>query len=349
MFASIKKSLLLVCALALFATACGGSSEPSEVSSAAQGSDSADQSASSSPSASTESPLGDLLGIPIGNDDEADEYFSELSRQAEVSIAECMLAQGFEYEVVDYSGIEALGTSVDFDSREFAEEYGFGISSNPFEESFEAFESFEDPNQKYIESLSEGERDAYEQALYGELPDFDSDDFEGFEPAGCQGEAFESVFAFGEVFDTFGDAFEELEEEYDADPRIVQASAGWSDCMNEAGYRYTDFDSAEADFDQRYNTIVRAPDAFADVEALPPEEVTEDVGVTEDVFVFGPQSLNPEAQAKVDELAVEERAVAVAAWDCNAPVREIEDEVRLEMEQRFVDENGAAIREMLDG
>lgn len=352
MFAKTRFYLIaLVCALALFATACGGSdtSVSTDAGTADEGAaDEGDAAApttapSSDSSNATESPLGDLLGIPFGDDEAANQYFDDLSRQAEIKIAECMIGQGFEYQVVDYSQLDGATNVVDFETREFAEEYGFGIASNPFEESFEAFESFEDPNQVFIESLGEGEREAYQLALSGEIPDFDSVDFQTFEPGGCQGEAYSDLFAFGQVFDEFGDEFEEIEQAYEADPRIVEATSGWSSCMNEAGYQFADLASAEDDVERRYSAITQDPDAFVSI-----EDQMADLEEGDDTdFIFGPQTLNPAFQAQVDELAVDERAIALASWDCNGPLREIEDDVRVEYEQRFVDENGAAISEAL--
>lgn len=332
----------MLCALALLASACGGgSTDSTDVvagDDASESSDAGTTSTSSEPAEVVESPIADLLGIPLGDDGAAQDYFNDLGRQAEILVAECMLAQGFEYQVVDYSQFDSFDANIDFESREFAEEYGFGIASDPFGESFEAFEAFEDPNQAFVETLTEGEREAYEMALIGELPESE-EDFQSFEPGGCQGEAFEQVFAFGRVFEEFGDAFEEIEAAFEADPRIVGASTGWAGCMSEAGHSYSDPDSAEFDIRQRHSAIVQ--DSFAVPIPLDAEE-DEVVGVP-----FGPDALDPETQALVDELAVEERSVALASWECNEPLRAIEDEVRIEYEQRFVDQNGAAIREAL--
>jgi len=336
--------LALLCAFALMASACGasGSDSSAEVSAddeSGQASDADSPATSSEAGDGIESPIAELLGIPIGDGDAADEYFDDLGRQAEILVAECMLAQGFQYQVVDHSQFDSLDVNIDFESREFAEEYGFGIASNPFGDSFEALENFVDPNQEYTEALTEGEREAYELALNGEFPE-SPEDFDNFEPGGCQNEAFEEVFTFGEVFEQFGDAFDEIEQAYEADPRIVGAATGWSGCMSEAGHSYSDQDGATSDIRRRFNSILSGSDAFA----APAPSLGED---GEPEIVFGPQSLNSEAQAQVDELAVQERAIAVASWECNQPLREIEDEVRLEYEQRFVDENGAAIREAL--
>jgi hypothetical protein len=300
--------------------------------------------ASSDTGSEADSPIEALLGFPGGDD--AEEYFSDLSRQAEVKIAECMLEQGFQYTPSNTDAV-VVDAGTDFDSRAFAEQYGFGIASNPFDEIFEQFDPSTDPNTAYFETLSDGEKDAYNTALYGEIS-FDAGSGEAgsaaiqeFEPAGCQGSAFEEVFAVFEVFGNFEDEFAEIERSFAADPRIVQAAAGWSTCMADAGYRYTDEASANSEIQRRYDAIVSNPDAFPSS-----DEVFVDGGETggaNEVIILGPQTLTPEFQAQVDELAIEERAIATATWDCNADLRAIEDEVRREYEQRFVDEHGADI------
>jgi len=349
MFAKSKTSaLVLLCVAALLASACGGGTSSASdstdvVPSTSSETTTEEDSSQGSSSGPSESPIGDLLGIPFTDSDAMDEYFSDLSRRAEVKIAECMLAQGFEYKVIDFGDLEQIGAAVNADSREFVEAYGFGIASNPFEESFEAFDSFVDPNQDYVMGLSEGERDAYQTALVGEPPDLDSGSFPSFAPGGCQGGAYNELFSFARVFEQFGDQFEEIEEAFNADPRIIEATSGWSSCMTEVGYRFTDVESAEADVQRRYDAILRDPDAFAEGDAPPLPTGSDD----DNVVVFGPQTLNPEFQARVDDLAVEERAIALASWDCSGPLRSIADDIQIEYEQRFVDANGDAIRAAL--
>lgn len=351
--------IALTLALALFAAACGGSgSSATEVASADGAADQSetDESSGSSSSDSNdepeESPIGDLIGevfgIPLSDTGAIDEYFADLGRQAEVKIAECMLAEGFEYTVVDYGDLGDV-TIADDEDREYAEEYGFGITSNPFEESFEAFDQFEDPNQDYVESLSPGEQEAYQATLFGEdafSPPADGEP-ETFIPGGCEGEAFQEVFSFVEVFDEFNDDFDAIEEARLADPRMVDAASGWSECMAGAGFSYSDVQGARTDISRRYQAIVSNPDASEDPEAG--RSSGEAVGGDgEDTFFFGPVTLKPEYQEQVDALAEEERAVALASWDCNEDFREVENAVRIEYEQKFVDENGAAIRAALD-
>lgn len=342
--------IAVLAALALTAAAaCGadssptGTTAPTDTGSATGGASVSNGSENAGP---TDSPIGDLLGIPLTDDDAMEEYFGQLQRDAEANIAECMRSQGFEYTPVDLSGIDNLVVNIDSESREYAEQYGFGITSNPFEESFEAFEGFDDPNQDYLESLSAGEAEAYQTALNGTPPDFDdpaATDF--FEPGGCQGEAYDDVFRFGLVFQQFSAEFEDIEEAFYADPRIVEATEGWAACMADEGYGYSDQDEARQDIERRYSAIVNNPEAFERSEEPPPIEI-ETAGESE-VF-FGPGTLNPEFQERVDALAEEERAIGLASWDCDAPLRAIQGDVQVEYEQRFVDEHGAAIRAALE-
>lgn len=330
-----------VIATAVLAAACGSGSSTTQVE--AQPTSSSAPSSSSTSTSGEDSPIADLLGLPITDDDAMEEYFGQLQREAEAKIAECMLAQGFQYKVIDYSGLTGAAISIDEDTAEFAEQYGFGIASNPFEESFESFQDFEDPNEEYLKTLSPGETEAYQEALSGTLPDFsDGDDVEfSFEPSGCQGDAYEEVFSFGLVFEQFSDEFEQIEEAYNSDPRIVNATSGWSSCMAEAGYSYSDEDGARDEIRRRNREITGNEGAFAEITS---GEANEQEGE----FIFGPRSLTPEAQKQVDALVVEEKAVAVASWDCNAPLRDIEADVRVEYEQKFVDQHGAAISQALN-
>ena len=329
-------------ALALLTGACGsGSDAPADSATTTDDTDSPSDSSATATS-NRESPIADLLGVPIGNDEETEQWFAEVQREAEIKTSECMIAQGFEYKPVDLGGGAALA-GTDFESREFAEKYGFGISSNPFEEFF-AEDSFVDPNEEYVASLSEGEREAYQAALNGEPPDFtsgDEEDLDTFIPGGCQGEAFQEAFSIFSVFEEFGDEFEAIEEAFAADSRVLAAETEWSTCMADVGYTYASSDQAREDFEKRYNEIVSSPDAFEPIDA---DEAGDGGGFT----AFGPTELTPEYQAQVDELAVEERAVGLAAWDCADENRQLLQDIRVEYEQRFVDENGSAIRELLD-
>lgn len=330
--------------------ASGGDTEAStEVDNESAPDEPSDSSSSDSTSSSSdttrESPIGDLLGIPVSDDDAMEEYFGQLQRDAEQKIAQCMRAEGFEYTPVDYSAFGGRSIA-DFESRAFAEEQGFGAAPFPSGEMQEVIEDFSDPNQDYMMSLTEGEREAYQTVLSGELPDFDpsSEDEFFFEPAGCQGDAYEEVFSFGQVFEQFNDEFESMEDNFEADPRIVKARGDWSRCMADAGFSYSSADEAEQQFRTRYEAIMRNPDVFEAPEIDPDNPPNEG----EPVFTGFPK-FKPEFQAEVDDILAEEVKAAVASWDCNEPIKELERDVQVEMEQEFVDTYGAEIRAALDG
>lgn len=296
---------------------------------------------------SFESPVAELFGLPISDPDALDDQIGQLQIDAERRIAECMREQGFEYTPVDYSAFDAVDDAFLLDEESFAEEFGFGIATSLDGAFEELSKDFVDPNQAYLESLSEGEQDAYYFALYGgglSFDSFDEEDEGGFlEPEGCSGEAYEEAFSFFEGFELFGEQLEALEESIDSDPRIVEADADWASCMFEAGYGYSDSDEARNDIQRRYDAIVR--DAMPDFGALPASP--DDVEQGETIIVDGGLDFPPEIQAEVDALAEEEIAVAVASYRCDEPARELYDTVRIEYELRFVEEFGDEVRSAL--
>ena len=122
------------------------------------------------------SPIAEMLGIDFGFDSDQQAEQAEMQREAGRITAECMLEKGFEYTAIDPSTFEFFGPGSDelpYFSEAWVEKYGFGITTQRFpqssvgelvgfnDEAFGPDEQFVDPNDAYIESLSEGERDAY--------------------------------------------------------------------------------------------------------------------------------------------------------------------------------------------
>ncbi len=119
-------------------------------------------SGSDAPSASDDQPLSlaeRLFGTPAD--------FADEQEQIEASVRACMVAKGWEYTPVDPSANSAA-FNLDFSSDEFREQYGYGISTLVGESAFSAV-PFEDPNQTYVQSLSETEITQYYEDLYGDL------------------------------------------------------------------------------------------------------------------------------------------------------------------------------------
>ncbi len=106
----------------------------------------------------------------------------------------------------------------------------------------------EDPNEQYVQSLSDSEQEAYCVALYGEMTYDEEFDYEfggGIEYGdGCYDQAYEQVYAEDSMISVWEDPqFEDLvlamEEMYSGNidsPEMAALDAEWSACMGRAGY-----------------------------------------------------------------------------------------------------------------
>lgn len=354
-----RSTFLIVFCLALLVSACGGATSPASAPTSGAASadatsqpatapdDGADDSLTGQPDG-YESPVAELFGIPVSDPDALSDQTTQLQAEAERQTAECMRAQGFEYQPVDYSRLGELGSAIAVEGKKFAEDYGFGIATSIGGTFEEVDDLFKDPNQDYVSALSEGEQEAYYNALVGGSLTIDSfDETQEFEPAGCSGEAYETAFGSFAKLDAFDGELSAMDEQIQSDHRVVEANASWAACMFDRGYGYTNVDGARADIERRYDELVRN-DTGAGFPAGPAEAVGdgEEDGA---VMIMGGPIFSPETQAKVDELAVEERSVALASWECEQPIRKLLDEVRIEYELRFVEQHGEAVRAAVGG
>lgn len=264
------------------------------------------------------SPSMDVIGVPVGDEETVNDYYSELYAQAEEQIVLCMAAQGFQYLPFDHSQID-LGAEPITETLEYAEEHGFGIATlDPAADVPEGMISeLEDPNTDYISSLSDREREAYFNALAGPGNESAADS--------CQGKAFDQAFPFIAVFEEFGYDDGEVRDFVDADPRVVEEQSQWNLCMAEAGYAYINRAAAESDILDRLGSLLDDRGAFAN------------------------DDVRPQTERQIDLLAAEERGIAVASWHCTEPLRELKITVEREYEQAFIDEHGVAIRAALEG
>ena len=231
-------------------------------------------------------------------------------------------------------------------TREYAQEKGFGISTVDFAEIAEQFEDFVDPNTEYVASLSPGELAAYQTALNG----YTDEDLEVLfaesqngdvtfpDQAGCSGAAQDEALFFAGLFDEFGDELDNLEERMLADQRVVDAQREFATCLSDAGYLVADVDELESQFSERYSAITG-------------DETSFDSSFSKDLADGEPwvQPFTPAAQKLVDELAAEEIAAAVVAWDCGIESREIQRQVGIKLEEEFLTANDASIDELVNG
>ena len=158
----------------------------------------------------------------------------------EEHIAACMAAEGFQYTplsttpipVVNPADAGALPGSI-----EFAEQFGYGITTSPWMSPGGASVEPEDPNLTLVGAMSASEMREYYAALYGtSAPDEPYD----WRTGGCAGAADH------EVNDTIpgldSEAFVALREELvrvlliTNDPSLEPLVEDWVGCMSEAGH-----------------------------------------------------------------------------------------------------------------
>lgn len=312
--------------------------------------------------------LDDYLGtgfLSLDPEEQAANYARQEQHVQEL-IAECMAAEGFEY-IQAIRPVSDIGLGAPGDV-EFATEVGFGITTYFGEtESPLSEDEWIDPNQSIVDALSESERNAYYDTLYGSSfsgSTFDSDSAaatgedvsgsvegadNGFE--GCSGQAYEQVYAFGDLQEIFEQLdFESLIQRVEADPRSAEIDAEWSECMAERGYDYEDPDSmyetVYTDFQERLEEIVGPSGGFFDPFAGMSEEETEELVNSmspeelDDFFTQGQQTAQQDFdQEALVALQAEERALAVASAECSGDLYERFIEIYRQYEAVLVDEN----------
>jgi len=304
------------------------------------------------------------------------ERFQAEQVQMQEAIADCMADEGFEY-------IPFVPDEGDFffapfeDEDDFVETLGFGISTwilndpylngdiseeepkigalfgREFEDPFA-----NDPNNEIVEGLTEAEREEYYYVLHGEEPDFDFENateeemdefFSNWQPTGCWAEAEQDVFSGQAFFAEFGDAFDDMFERAEADPRIIAIEVEWSACMADAGYTFSAMNEMYEYFSQRMDEIVTwpEPDFGEDFEEPDFDNMTEeelDAYFAEQEAFWQPQYDEAELKALNDE----EIATAIANRDCSVDSEDVWQAVMAELEQQFLDENRDALEAFLD-
>jgi hypothetical protein len=166
-------------------------------------------------------------------------------REAEELIAACMREQGFDYVPAAGDGgvVSGVDPEVAWGTAEFAEQYGYGISTDPYGWDDQELPMTEDPNQEYLDAMSDAERDAYWAALWGPPHEADEsadgDEWEyDWTRAGCNGAAHHEVWDDdpSDEFAGLQDAMREVWEQIAVDPRVRALDAAWSACMAAAGF-----------------------------------------------------------------------------------------------------------------
>lgn len=306
-------------------------------------------------------PLEEALGLENGIED----FFSEeASRRHQESVSTCMKKKGFVFEVF----VPERNATQDFgsmESKEFAEESGFGISTLAFSQDLvgpglkghdqNRSEVAKNPNLEIVQNLTDEEREAYTEALWGRPPaegaaNSEAEEADSDIPEGCWRESLNKDPLLV-VVSELGDELQDQLERMIADPEYKALDKKLSKCISKSGR------SVENYLDYRKELLGRVRAIQSDVyrPGTTPEEET-DIGepeateVAEDalpVEIDEPTSepeLTENQKAELGEIQTEEVEIAVATFDCledglRVEHRELEDRYL----QEFVDDNQATI------
>lgn len=372
------RRLLRMIAIVTLLAACGQGGGTSTEESSDDDATTTSESSSSEQTDGEES-LGAFFGWESDNPEEDQARWRDEEARRQEAIRACMAEEGFDYIPVQQpeESYQVWGPE---NEEEMARTQGFGISTwygNEDQFTEEAVE-WEDPNQETVEAMSESEREAYYEALYGSeeeqmegaTTEIDPDTgeeyttFEGsYYGAGCDGQASEEIWGDQSQGE---DLWQELEpemtamyERVQADPRIVALDEEWSECMADAGYEYesqnqmyeTIYEETPGSLQARFNEIVGPNGGWVDpMEGWTEEEMEAffEEKTQDEIDAFFEQA-QQESQADIDEEALaalqqEEIDLAVSAYECRGDYYEIYQEISEEYEADFI----AANRETLE-
>lgn len=276
------------------------------------------------------SPLNEYLSAVWGGDVSEEDWMAraeEEQRIREDIVAECMVEQGFEYTpFVDMGWSSSSADEWKPDDREWVAQWGYGAVKSPgMNDAPDPEEQVVDPNQEYVESLSESEMMAFYEALYGPQPTEEELNEDGsydynWETAGCQGLAEHEVSGDdpmqSDEHKPLMDSINEFYMQMETTPELADIDAAWADCMADAGY---------SGFTKQYDAQ----------ESVYTELNSYYEGVTE--FIEDDPVLN--------EIADREIELALADLDCreSTDYRERRQDVAVELEEQFIADNKAAL------
>lgn len=372
----MRRWISLLAVLALAVAACGGAGSADSDSPGSGGE--TDGTGSSPDDSGPPSDEADSLAAFFGWDQEFNESdWADQEARVQEAIRVCMAEEGFEYQPMIYS--QGVSSPVDdWDEEEWVRTQGFGITThfgNAEEFQGEA-EEWTDPNEEMLNSMSEGEQQAWYAALYGteeeqmegsytEVDSETGDEYQVMEGygAGCQGKASEAEYGSqsgGDLWEELGPDMEAMYARVSSDPRMIELQQEWSTCMAEAGYEYTSPDAMHEniydDFYQRFEEIVGPNGGYADpfegwnedeINAFFEEKSQEEI----DAF-FREEESKARQDVDMEALGVlqqEEIDVAVADFECRGDYWEVYQEVSMDYEADFIAQNREKLEQIRDG
>lgn len=314
---------------------------------------------------SVETPLTPYWEALYGGGADMDEQMKEqqeVEAKIQKKVAECMTEQGFEYTafVPDFQNDTDMSGSDDDvwdpDDEKWVAKWGYGITDWPGrededqeQEQYEE-EASDDPNYAYYESLTDGEKAAYDETLSGPVltdEEYADPDYEyKWEEGGCYGKASHEVEVESEndveeadlsKYEDLITRMDSLWEEQLKDPKIVALEGEWSTCMSEAGEAgfNTQYDAAESintEYQELNPTIVDPG----------PEETAVEGEAAEELEV------SPETDPELAALKKREIDLALTDLECREKTSygDRYQKLSIDFEQQFVDENKAELDAM---
>lgn len=292
-----------------------------------------------------DSPLGKYLSAAYGGDlspEEQQKQFDEQQRKQEDLMAECMAKEGFEYKPNLQNGTVVVADDEDAvkwepEKKGWVEKYGYGIVNNPYNEegASQPGEEYVDPNQEYLESLSESERNAFYETAYGVPPAEDELSEDGsyeynWEDSGCQGWAQHEIQGDdpwqSDEFTELRDKMNELWTTSQKSPEYKKLNAKWAECMADGG-------------EPGFSAQTEAQQSISDEQSKIYETAYGD-GTTEvDPETFEDPNKSPEMK----ELGKKEIALALVDLGCRQKTNYAEESLKIQfaLEEEFIKDNKA--------
>ena len=215
-------------------------------------------------------PLAEYLSALYDGEEYTQERLDAETAKTEELVAACMTAEGFEYQPNVQNGSTFISSDQEPDgpewgSVEFAEQYGYGFTDSPgMAEQPDDAEVYVDPNEEYVNSLSESEQQAYSETLYGPPQTEESLSEDGsyeydWKTAGCQGAAQHEVMqdangamaaqedpAFTDLFTSMNEMYGKLYDTENPTTEMRELFDRWASCMSDAGFgEFTSPDDAQ--------------------------------------------------------------------------------------------------------
>jgi hypothetical protein len=313
--------------------------------------------------------INSILGVP----DYSEVDWQDQDKKIQEAVAACMREEGWEYIPVEQP--DGAYNWTPEDELENYKRQGFGIvwyTLHRGEDTGEndPYKDWVDPNQEYVESLSESEQTAYYESLYGtqeeqmegQVTEIDPETGEeyqvqyGYGP-GCYGDAYkeiqgDDITQTPEYNEAMQEYWDELSQRYEADERIVDLNKEWASCMKGAGYNYATQDElwtdAYQDIQERHDEIVGEDVNQDPFEGWTEDEINDFFENTPqeeiDEFFNKPFDLTDEQRSQLEALLQEEIDLAVAQYECSKPLNEQLTDIYADIEEKFALEHEDELR-----